>query len=386
MKSQVESAIDYLCSEISEFEDEREGFVYNEADGLVTVPFYEDTVIYPVSQFLNDVEESKEISIKIEAGAVLTKRRHFQVIEPDGESSALIWDYKKELVSHTADGMLVSTKYSNLIIVIAAYKSDAYHRKYFPPYDYMAIEVVRPNTDESLNQTRAEQLVSAFLFELADSHDIVFTKSGFSQYDEYYQPDFARFEAQSWPLRPLEQFNEGIHLYLAALQVTDPELRLLSFYKVLEYFSSVAFDLDANDALRKKLDSPNALSPNNAYLRSIFELTRNVDLRRNDREQMKSLFAVSLDMVELSPLLPDSLKQEVSYKSKPTDVGNYARRIAEVLVATRNQVAHAKSNHSSIGSECSAADLPEFNKFLKAAAAQTIRWFNRLPEHQRMFV
>jgi hypothetical protein len=385
MRNEVESAIDFLCKEFWEFEDIMEEFSYDDKEDVVTVPEpYEDVVKYPASQFVEEVEECKSMKVQVAEGAVSTNHRFYQVISPDDETSSMVEAYKKEIGTVLMDNINVTIKYSNLIVACAALKTESYHRKYHSPFLYTAVEVSCPNSRELIDSAQAAQIVDSFLFELADSHKTVYAKSRFIQFADFDDPDVSFIETKDWSMRPLEQYNEGIRLYLAALQVTDPDLRLLSLYKVLEFFAPVVFNMEANEALRKKLDSSKALSPDNAFLRSIFELTKNFDIRRIDKEMMKSLFAISLDIVELSPLIPKSLRQEVTYNNKRSDIETYSRKIAEVLVATRNKVAHAKSNYMPIGSECPSSDIPGFNIFLEAAAAQVIRWYNRLPEHQKL--
>lgn len=387
MRKEVEQAIDYLCKEFWEFEDERSDFEYDENDNLVTVPLpNEDSVKYPAHQFVEEVEECKSMKIQVAEGVVHTNHRFYQIISPDDETSNIVESYNKEIGTSCMDGINVTIKYSNLIVGCAALKTESYHRKYQSAFFYTAIEVYRPGSTEKVDSAQAAQIVDSFLFELADSHKTVYAKSRFIQFTDFDDPDVSFIETKDWSLRPLEPYNEGIRLYLAALQVTDPELRLLSLYKVLEFFAPVVFNMEANEALRKKLDSPKALSPDNAFLRSIFELTKNFDMRRIDKEMVKSLFAAGFDIVELSPLVPASLRQEITYSSKKADIENYSRKIAEVLVATRNKVAHAKSNYAPAGNECPPADIPGFNVFLEAAAAQVIRWYNRLPVHQKLML
>jgi hypothetical protein len=386
MRKEVQQAIEFLCKEFEEFDDVKGEFNYNENEQVVTVPlpYDEDLTNYPASQFLEEVEECKGLNIQEVEGTVSTEHRFYQLVSPDDETSRVVEMYGKEIGTRFMDGIKVTIKHSNLIVGCAALKTQSYHRKYYSPFLYTAVEVYRPNSQEKLDRLQATHIVDSFLFELADSHKTVYAKDRFVSFADFNDPDIEFIESKDWSFRPLESYNEGIRLHLAALQVTDPELRLLSLYKVLEFFTPVVFNMEANEALRKKLDSPKALSPNNEFLRSIFELTKNFDIRRSDKEMMKSLFTISLDIVELSPLLPTSLRQEVTYGSKDADINNYSRKIAEVVVATRNKVAHAKSNYIPSGNECSATDIPQFNVFLEAAAAQTIRWYNRLPEHHKL--
>jgi hypothetical protein len=66
--------------------------------------------------------------------------------------------------------------------------------------------------------------------------------------------------------------------------------------------------------------------------------------------------------------------------------GEHIRLVADTLVATRNQVAHAKSNYQPQGNELALEYLPRFNDFVEAAAIRTIRWYNRLPTHLKLML
>jgi hypothetical protein len=120
------------------------------------------------------------------------------------------------------------------------------------------------------------------------------------------------------------------------------------------------------------------------YLKSIIDLVRSLDERRNDNQMIRLLFETCLDFVELSTRLPHPHFKELKYGDKKTDIEAQSKAAAEALVATRNQVAHAKSDYRPTGLELSLEELSDFNIFLEAAAVQTIRWYNRLPVHLKL--
>jgi hypothetical protein len=172
-------------------------------------------------------------------------------------------------------------------------------------------------------------------------------------------------------------------LYLAASQITEPELKLLSYYKVLEYFAPIVMALDSNEAMRKKLDSPSTLKPDANFLKSIFELARSLEQRRKDKEMIRLVLETCMDFVDVANLLPKPLAKELSHDDKKGQ-SEHIRFVSEALVATRNQVAHAKSNYEPQGNEVSEEYLPQLNEFVQAAAVRTIRWYNRLPVHLKL--
>lgn len=261
----------------------------------------------------------------------------------------------------------------------------AFHEDVVPPVTgHTVVELDYSRATRTRSREVDVQLIDAYLFELAASHNIVLIKEEFSVFGEPDQVDCTD-SGRKYLFRPLECSNEGLQLYLTASVIVDPELRFLSMFKVLEWISPVVANLDAADAMRKKLDTPEALKPTGAFLREVFELAKDFDARRNDRDQIKAVLTETIDLVRICEKLPPFLKRELTHMSTAAEHDRVARDVSECLCATRNQVAHAKSNYTLKGTECPVDQLPALNIFLDIAAVQVIRWFNRLPEHRRTF-
>jgi hypothetical protein len=56
----------------------------------------------------------------------------------------------------------------------------------------------------------------------------------------YYDEELDSEEENENKIDSLETHNEGIPLYLSAIQINDHEMKYLGFYKVLEHFSLFA--------------------------------------------------------------------------------------------------------------------------------------------------
>jgi hypothetical protein len=189
-----------------------------------------------------------------------------------------------------------------------------------------------------------------------------------------------RANNNSCSVEPVARSGSAINLRRTSVQ---PELKLLSFYKVLEFFAPIVMALDSNEAMRKKLDSPSTLKPDANFLKSIFELARSLEQRRKDKEMIRQVLETCMDFVDVANLLPKPLAKELSHDDKKGQ-SEHIRFVSEALVATRNQVAHAKSNYEPLGNEVSEEYLPQLNEFVQAAAVRTIRWYNRLPVHLKL--
>jgi hypothetical protein len=382
MKEVISKGIQFLL-------DEYEGFVaadtmsWDEQDHVVDVclPFSEESILIPEKEFPQFIEECRSLTIDQEHGWVVTAKRAIRIVRAVSfKAEGLTFYFQKDISIALPGGEKVRFSPRNFFAGFAAFKINAYHADAHPPEDYPSVELEFAS-GKPLSREDADSVFDSFLFELAASQDIVFQKAPFVFYDS--DDPFGDAGEPALSFRPLEPFNEGMRLFNAAVTVDDPELRLLSLYKVLEYFAPIVFSIDSHDALRRKLDSSKALQPDGDFLASIFELMRSTDKRRTDKEMIKALFERCVDVIDLSQSLPKELRREVSYSDKKTDTEAYARSVAEVLVATRNQLAHAKSNYESQGNEVRKESLAEFNEFLRVACVQVIRWYNRLPNHLR---
>ncbi|HEU0144222.1 MAG TPA: hypothetical protein VFQ47_05515 [Nitrososphaera sp.] len=383
----VQKAVDYLLTEWAEHDFTSDYVQIDEDEQTINLQYPEDDHDYPFSwdDFVGLIDDAKSIEVDIESGYIRTRSRAFQLVSPVNFEASMFDYHEYEVEVQAADGVSIGYVHNNFLVAFAAIKNGAFH-EYYRPTNYTAIEIRYINPDDRFPREIESKLVDSFLFELAATHNLHFSKSQFeTEFDSVDDPFEGEFDEETGlKLRPLETFNDGMRLYLAALQVADPELRFLSLFKVLEYFAPVVFSLEENDAIRRKLDSPLALAPDGNYIQSVIELVRSLERRKNDKEMIKTLFVTCIDVLELSKYLPPPRRQPLNYESKRAEIDNFNRNLAEVVVATRNQVAHAKSNYQPQGNELRSEEIPEFNEFLRLAAAQTIRWYNRLPEHQKI--
>ena len=109
----------------------------------------------------------------------------------------------------------------------------------------------------------------------------------------------------------------------------------------------------------------------------MFDLARSFERRKMDKELIRVALEKCIDLVDIAKFLPKPLAAELDYDDKKK-LGDHVRTIADALYATRNQVAHAKSNYQVQGNEVDAESFPELNRFMNAAAVMAIRWYGRL--------
>ena len=184
---------------------------------------------------------------------IRTDRRTLMLVEPISLKAQFISYYQGRNVNFPfGGGITMHFHPMNALVAVAAYKSEAYSRHSYPPEDYPSLEILYPDGVEKKSPAEEERFFESFMFELAATEDLVFSATSF-HYDLEDNP-FEKLEGKVFAtsFRPLEPFNEGMRLYLAACRAMEPELAFLSYYKVLEFFAPIAFALEGNDALRKK--------------------------------------------------------------------------------------------------------------------------------------
>jgi hypothetical protein len=392
MDAEIQAGIDYLKKIWTDAYPDRDGFIippedvaWNEEAGEVTftLPHSEQQHIFNRDDFLRFVQDCKTAKVDDSERIIRTASRTIMVVSPENVKAEYISFHEEESLSlKFNDTISFSFQPVSAVVGVVVLRRDWYQHDFSPDL-YFSVELLYAAGTQKLPDNEELNLLDSFLFELAATADIVFSK-GSLRADTSDPFEKLKNEKYVPKLKPIEPFNEGMRLFNAAVQVNDSELRLLSLFKVLEYFGPIVWALDGNEAIRKKLDSPSSLNPDANYLQSIFELTRSLDKRRNDSEMIKMVLEKCVDMIELSKKLPQSRFKELKYDDKKSDIESQTRLVGEALVSTRNQFAHAKSDYKPTGSEMKENELPEFNSFVEAAAVQTIRWYNRLPAHLKL--
>lgn len=278
----------------------------------------------------------------------------------------------------------------SFIVGLAASKLELYDDDYWgTAREYQSVQIVYEDEKEKFTDSDELELLNAYLFEIADSSNIALIRSEIHLPDEYHFRDDDEDDNYE-SLRELEPYNEGMRLFTSAVQIKDAELKFLNFYKVLEHFSPIAVNIEANELMRKKLDSPRGKFEDGDFIRSIFQLANSMRDRYNDEDLIKAAFNTCFDFVGLFDNLPDSIQKKINghLKIKKMEYGIDKQQIstasniaARIIYKTRNKVVHAKSNFVPDGEEINNEEFEKLNQFMKLASSQAIRWYSRQPNH-----
>lgn len=399
--SDIKRGCNYLIENYDHFADYRDDLEFSDDpddyDDFDYIPFYfpgeHEFIEVHVANFLRLVDEFPTLEI-VNKGRITTKSLTYQIVSAaNGDEEHVIKNYHDFSLS-LDNGIHIDVVEKSFIIGLAATKLDAYDEDFLGSIrPYLAVEIEYPQDFEKLSEQEEENLIKSYLFEIADSSGISLKYSEINDFDFDHEAWEKEMKEQAVEyLRNLEPYNEGMRLFISALQIEDPELKLLNFYKILEHFAPVVVNIEGNELMRKKLDVAQTKSLDGDFIHSIFDLAKSFEEKFHDEELIKSIFNVSFDFVGLFKYLPTSMQKKVKKQAKfekltyETDNDKTAiacNMVGKILYATRNRVVHSKSNFSMNGNECPSSDLSQFNEFLKHASSQTIRWYNRLPRHQK---
>lgn len=400
----IKKGCDYLIKNYDHFADYADELDFSEPpaefDDFEGIHFYfpgeHDYTYIPVTTFLRLIDEFPSMEI-LNRGRIKTNSLTYQILSiSDTDDEHTIRNYHDFSLT-LENGIHMDIVEESFIVGLAAIELEAYEEDYLGAISpYLAVEIDYPKDIKPLGLSEEDDLIRSYLFEIADSAGISL------KYSEISDFDFSSYNYEAWEeelkekavdsLRNLEPFNEGMRLFNSALQIEDQELKLLNFYKILEHFAPVVVNIEGNELMMKKLDIAQSKSLDGDFIRSVFELAKSYEDKFRDEELIKSIFNVSFDFVGLFEYLPVSMRKKVrqqigvenlTYDIDKGKISTASNMVSKILYATRNKVVHSKSNFQETGNECPDSELKELNDFLKHASSQTIRWYNRLPKHQK---
>jgi hypothetical protein len=343
-------------------------------------------------------ELEKEIkSIKIiNNGYIKTNLRSYYIVSLTDSEDEYILRTFHEIKECLTNGIKINLLEQSMIVGLAATKLDEYDKDYWgTASQYLVIEVIYENKEKILSNEKELELINSYIFEVADStgFSLSFSEIKNPVDDHYSYEEDNEEQNPTHSLRELEPYNEGMNLFVSAIQIKDPELKFLNFYKVLEHFSPIAVNIEANELMRKKLDAPKSSFEDGDFIRSIFELANSMRDRFNDEDLIKASFNMCIDIVGLFDKLPESIRKkikkhigasELTYGIDKQKIITSSNIASKIIYKTRNKVVHAKSNFNLTGEEIDSNEFAQLNVFMKDASSQAIRWYSRQPNHLKL--
>lgn len=392
LHKQFSASVKYLFDTIDEFGQFEESDVFVvESDKKVKIFFpydIEETELsLSMNEIIEQVEEYKSFQLNDKKNRIKTNNAVYYLIDFGNYTSSRFLENKVEIKAHV-DSATIELCYNRIFLFgLISLTIKAYHKEYHSSLYYAEAIKIQFNKDSEYNEEIETRILTSFRFELLANHDF---SIDFTEYDTNW--DFSEeeetevIEKKQLKLKPLLKYDEGMRMYLVADSIYDDEFKYLSLYKILEHYSSIALRVDVLESLAKKLDSPKSSNPDSRYLSSVIELAGSFELRKRDKELIRTVVQKSVDVIDLldffPPFVQEKLKENnISYKTKKGELDKIAALIADILHSTRNYFAHAKANYELTSLECPIEQLDELNEFTRQIALRTIKWYSRLPNH-----
>lgn len=301
-------------------------------------------------------------------------------------------DYLPETVlEHTA--VLDGIKYTiglfrGVCIYHLLVKESGNYTKYFPSYSSYDLFIKVHSDEKNISQRVADELASAYAFEIQSSFDLNLPFSSGRIDEEYidYTTDSLRDrETQMFPLIHGKGAAELLNLYNIAKNTGDIDFKILGYTKVIEYIAPTIAQKELNEKVSLKLTSPDVFTPTAAYISElglIYEKHRNTTTK--DSELIKLSIKTAVNVDDLWDFIPAFLRGTQEKPTNEADSLSLLDKISESIYSTRNEIAHAKANYVKRSTECPFKEKDAFWKMLEKAAIRCIRWFALQPEDKRV--
>ncbi len=270
---------------------------------------------------------------------------------------------------------------------------DKYNHSYYVSDTYICIEHEKPAELEAI-----KLVTMSFLFILASSYNLVFAIDDFEIFDIGLAYSEALDEGtlaeqdsgeKAIRLRPADTSFGMVQLYELYMQGSSSyqiEYKIISYTKILEYCSESWLRLRTHNEISNLLCLPAALNPDFDFIARLIRVMNSQKEYRKQGNATQMLIRECCTAVELSTTTPAYLQlfRNISEKSNGKDLGKALDSLASCIVATRNQLVHAKPSYEPTGDECPESDLKEFAECLELVALQAINWFSNLPTQFRV--
>lgn len=360
-----------------------------EGDDHITIIFPRDEIICKTEVFLKYLTSFKDLQItnKRVGSPLITQ---IPILSHDFPIDYLLEKYQ---LKYANGGIKISIIANPILIGIGAVKLDEYS-KYCPPCSpYVAVEVEYATLAQKLSEDEERNLVKSYLFEFShlSGYPINFHEIR-DVYWENTEDDDDEESIHDVNVNSLQDYTEGMDLYLKAVESIDAEISFLYYYKIIEFYAPISAKRIAYDSLTRKLDSIRLSAAKNKDIKAIIQIADQHRTSQTDKELAQSILKETMDLVDVFHLLPDDIQKKVSknsglnsgqlsYETSPEQIQKSINSLGTILYSTRNSIVHAKSNYTPNQNECKEEDLKQLNVFLKHVTYGIIKWHSRLPQH-----
>lgn len=349
---------------------------------------------------LIDLSKELETAILENNTCYISQKRILQAIEPIEETKLLLMNsggdwpnsrlFEQKIKLDTKEISIgIVNGFSPYSLIIS---KNGDYEDYLPPFNdedyFVEICFTQPIEKEIIYD-----FIESYLFELNSSLNLRFRHRIRPIVDNYLDFDEWQEKGENlindFRLRPLivgKGIKEVCNLFNRAISIEDFELRFFSLVKVIEYIAPTVIKRKANEQIRQRLLSADALNPDAEFIADLIQLIDNNRENKKDAAALKLTILETCDLILLAKTAPKFLIKIhlIDGNSKDADRKAALDELSECITATRNQIAHAKSNFQPNGKECPNEQLPAFVDCLRLVTIQIIRWFATCPDELRV--
>lgn len=383
-------SIDKILEQYADVLEPRISDSYDKNTNEVKIEFPRDTIYISWNDFYKYIPELDSLEFDVYK-AKTKKISQYVVYSYEQSLDYLLSEIDFKVTSK--DGYSIKIVENPILIGFAAVKLDKYD-KYLPPCSsYHALEIVYDNISNRLKDDEEIKIAKSFLFEFSYVAKCL-VDFGYIRESGYYEA-YEESALKTYNLTQLPKFCEPMDLFRKALGALDNEIKFLYFYKVIEYYSPIAAQIEVNDTLVTKIESMKYREISQNDLNSVLMIAENYKKSLSDKELAQTLLLKAIDILQHFDLLPTDIQKRVlktanidpkhlDYKIKRESLNMIINQIGIILYSTRNSIVHAKSNYIKNNNEVSSNDLEQMNAFLYSICYSLIYWNNNLQNHLRL--
>ncbi|WP_114635355.1 hypothetical protein [Vibrio splendidus] len=229
---------------------------------------------------------------------------------------------------------------------------------------------------DNLTLERCRKIYKSFIFEVNTVSNISLESSPNKPYElDDYVLDEPYIDSTTYKrgLIMCDDTEQVIELYNKAMCCDDDEVSILFYSKVLEFVSETVVRSKITDEARKALSSNRAMNPDANFIKELQNLFKDHSYQK-DADSIKLTVQTCGYMSDLEDKIPSHIKKKV-VTARQKGVPDALSLIADSITATRNSIAHAKSNYRPSGKEIPEEQYNELSELLRVLAQQCIRWY-----------
>jgi hypothetical protein len=231
-------------------------------------------------------------------------------------------------------------------------------------------------TGENLNIDDCRVACNSLIFESGSLYDVIIkaspNNSDTHEVDIVINNEYLNLNSTS--LIICKDTDEVIKLYNKAISTGDSEFAILYFSKIIEFISQTVVRAKITELGRKALSSKRAMNPDASFIKELQYLFKDNSYQK-DSDSIKITVQTCSYVNDIISVIPKYMENKFKTDLKKGEDHALAY-VASCITATRNNIAHAKSNYKASNLEASEEHYDEFAKLLKIISEHCIRWFS----------